>query len=141
MKYIKILVAVIICSSSNIFAQSFGPYEGNMRLSDTMNSFMMFAVPPGSVGLNNFGEASLQDANARDSMSQADSSYVYQQAQQLQYQNEITRAQVFFQKRQTNAYYRTLEEIQKREIKKLKQNKELTIENLNSLYNTGFKIP
>jgi hypothetical protein len=52
------------------------------------------------------------------------------------YTNRIKYVNTYFQRRQLNTYYRHLEEIQKRELIKMKRDDQYTIENLNSLFNS-----
>jgi len=119
MKY-TILVLLCLFTCDTAFGQ--WPNPENARLNNTITNFMnQFAggglpVPvPVPVDYNQYSD--------------------YQNGYQQYLQNDLTQTEIFFQKRQTNSYYTQLEKLQKQEILELKKSKQLTISELNRIFN------
>jgi len=118
----KTLLFILVLSIPSVsFAQ--WPNPENARLTNTINGFM-----------NAFGGGGFPAyVPMPDDYSYGGSYNPYQQ----QLQNDLTRVEVFFQKRQTNRYYTLLEEAQKNEIKSLRKSGDLTIDEVNRIFNRG----
>lgn len=119
MKYFYCIVFTVFLSS-NVHAQQW-PNPENANLTNTMTNFMV-----------NFGIAGMQSAQPSPNYSSRYSDYQNGYYQELQ--NSLTRAEIYFQKRQTNMYYRELEVVQKRQLKDLKKYDQLTIPELNRIF-------
>jgi hypothetical protein len=119
MKY-TILVLLCLLTCNTVFGQ--WPNPENARLTNTITNFM-----------NQFAGGGLPvpvqvpvDYNQYSD---------YQNGYQQYLQNDLTQTEIFFQKRQTNSYYTQLEKLQKQEILELKKSKQLTISELNRIFN------
>lgn len=108
-----ILAIFLICCHNPVYAQ--WPNPENQQLSNTLIDFM-----------NNFGGGGLilDNTTPNDSNYYSNNTYA-----------ELGYAELFFQKRQINMYYRNLEEAQRRELNYLKKNKTLTIDEVKRIYN------
>jgi hypothetical protein len=120
MKYFYCVILVIFFSSS-VQAQQWSNPE-NANLTSTMTNMMV-----------NFGIAGMQ--TPQPSAANNTNQYLdYQNGYYQELQNSLTRTEIYFQKRQTNMYYRELEVVQKRELKNLKKYDQLTIPELNRIF-------
>lgn len=137
MKYI--LLGLFFIFTNIAYSQNYG------------NSFM-----PGDIGYNldRITNAGLSSCSEEAAMINAQADYVYksslaninnQKARALELNNEAMRASVFFEKRQINRYNRALEDLQTRQISKMRRDGTLTKEELDHLfdvrYKTGYIIP
>lgn len=111
---------------------------------------------PSDVGYNldRLVGSSLVSPSKEAAMVNAQADYVYksslaninnQKAYSIQLNNEAMRASVFHEKRQINRYNRTLEELQQREIARMRREGTFSKEELDRLfdihYKTGYIIP
>jgi hypothetical protein len=120
MRYFYCFILVII-SPCVAHAQQWSNPE-NAELTKSMTNLMV-----------NFGIAGMQVS--QPSATNNTNQYLdYQNGYYQELQNSLTRAEIYFQKRQTNMYYRELEVIQKRELKNLKRYDQLTIPELNRIF-------
>lgn len=122
MKYViaMVVLGLFLCQNSANAQQ--WPNPENARLTNTMTNFM-----------NQFGGGGLPVPVPVP----VDYNYYsdYQNGYQQHLQNSVTQVEVYFRRRQSNMYYRQLEELQKQEIKDLKRSKQLTIPELNRIFN------
>jgi len=122
MKYVAVILVLglFVCKNSANAQQ--WPNPENARLTNTMTNFM-----------NQFGGGGLPIPVPVP----VDYNYYsdYQNGYQQHLQNSVTQVEVYFRRRQFNMYYRQLEELQKQEIKDLKRSKQLTIPELNRIFN------
>lgn len=120
----RVFLAIIFCLlTCECHAQ--WPNPENARLTNTINGFM-----------NAFGGGGFPAAvPMSDDEYRYDPSVFSNNNYQQQMYNSLTYAEIYFQKRQINMYYRTLEEVQKAEIKSLKKSKDLTVPEVNRLFN------
>lgn len=120
----KSLLVIVVCLLA-CEANAQWPNPENARLTNTINGFM-----------NNFGGGGFPPAVPMPADDYSyDPSVFSNNVRQQQMYNSLTYAEVYFQKRQINMYYRTLEEAQKSEIKALRKSKELTVPEVNRLFN------
>jgi hypothetical protein len=119
MKYVYPIVLIILLSSS-IYGQQW-PNPENARLTNTMTNFM-----------NQFGGGGLPAP--QPILMNYDPYSDYQNGYQQELQNSLTHVEIYFKRRQTNMYYRQLEDLQKKEIQELKKSKQLTIPELNRIF-------
>lgn len=121
----RILLAIIISCLITTEINAQWPNPENARLTNTINGFM-----------NAFGGGGFPP-----SVPMPDDNYTYNPSiyanngYQQQMRNSLTYTEVYFQKRQTNMYYRTLEEAQKAEIRALKKSKDLTVHEVDRIFN------
>jgi hypothetical protein len=119
MKYFYCFILTVLLSQ-NVYAQQWSNPE-NARLTNTITNFM-----------NQFGGGGLPIP--APVVVNYDPYSDYQNGYYQELQNSLTRTEIYFQKRQTNMYYRELEVLQKKEIKELKKDKQLTIPELNRIF-------
>jgi hypothetical protein len=120
MKYFYCIVLTVILSQ-NVYAQQWSNPE-NANLTSTMTNLMV-----------NFGIAGMQ-VGQTPTPNNSNQYLDYQNGYYQELQNSLTRTEIYFQKRQTNMYYRELEVIQKQQIKDLKKYDQLTIPELNRIF-------
>jgi hypothetical protein len=120
MKYFYCIILIALLPQ-NAYAQQW-PNPENANLTNSMTNLMI-----------NFGIAGMQAAQPPTTNN--NNQYLdYQNGYYQELQNSLTRTEIYFQKRQTNIYYRELEVIQKRELKDLKKYDQLTIPQLNRIF-------
>jgi hypothetical protein len=125
MKYFYCVILTVVLSQ-NVCAQQWSNPE-NANLTNSMTNLMV-----------NFGIAGMQ--TAQPSLANNTNSYLdYQNGYYQELQNSLTKTEIYFQKRQTNMYYRELEVIQKRELKDLKKYNQLTIPELNRIFDRDIR--
>ena len=83
-----------------------------------------------------YGESSYLSSMGSSNLMNSQAYINYQEGDSMYMSNRIKYVNTYFQRRQLNTYYRHLEEIQKRELIKMKRDDQYTIENLNSLFNS-----
>jgi hypothetical protein len=120
MKYFYCVILMILLSH-NAYAQQWSNPE-NANLTNTMTNMMV-----------NFGIAGMQTAQP-SAVNNTNQYLDYQNGYYQELQNSLTKTEIYFQKRQTNMYYRELEVVQKRELKHLKRYDQLTIPELNRIF-------
>lgn len=83
-----------------------------------------------------YGESSYLSSMGSSNLMNSQAYMNYQEGDSMYMSNRIKYVNTYFQRRQLNTYYRQLEEIQKKELSKLKKEGCLNIENLNYLFNS-----
>jgi hypothetical protein len=120
MKYFYCGILMVLLSNIAHAQQWSNPENAN--LTNTMTNLMV-----------NFGIAGMQVA--QPPIPNNSNQYLdYQNGYYQELQNSLTRTEIYFQKRQTNTYYRELEAVQKQELKDLKRYNQLTIPELNRIF-------
>ena len=121
MRYFYYGILMVLLSNTS-YAQQWSNPE-NANLTNTMTNMMV-----------NFGIAGMQ--TAQPSAANNTNRYLdYQNGYYQELQNSLTKTEIYFQKRQTNMYYRELEVVQKQQLKNLKKYEQLTIPELNRIFN------
>jgi hypothetical protein len=120
MKYFYCIILTVLLSQ-NVHGQQWSNPE-NTNLTNTMTNLMV-----------NFGIAGMQTSQPY-ATNNSNQYLDYQNGYYQELQNSLTRTEIYFQKRQTNMYYRELEVIQKQQLKDLKRYDQLTIPELNIIF-------
>jgi hypothetical protein len=132
MRYL-LLVILALLISNQAYAQYGNPE--NQSLTNSMNGFFSYATS--SQQAAGFGQAAVNRSIGAATKDFSESAINYETAYGMRLQNNLARVNTYFEMRQSNHYYKALEQVQKAELRRLKASGELNIESLNYLYNRG----
>lgn len=124
MKTLIIFFASIFCVNSVLFSQGFLPSDIGYNMDRIVSSSMS----------SQSEEAAVINANGDFIYKQSLANINNEKAYEMSLKNQSLRAKVYFEKRQTNLYYRSLETFQKRRISEMKREKYFSKEEFDSLF-------
>lgn len=117
MKFWHILLVIIFCQHTNLYAQ-YGYQNGGQ----SSPMYGMFGYGVGSVPSSMMlGDAAVIQAQGQYLLNESQSNIYNQMAYSMQLENKILRTQTFFEMRQMNRFYRDLEDWQRQERTRLKR--------------------
>lgn len=135
MKYLVLIGSIVVANVA--LAQNYGQQTGNN-------------FTPADVGYNldRLVSSSLVSPSKEAAVINAQADYVYksslaninnEKAYSIHLNNDVMRASAFFEKRQINRYNRALEELQQREISRMKRSGNYSKSDLDALFDVRYK--
>lgn len=119
-----IIFTLLISSIETVCAQGFLPSDIGYNIDRIVSSNMS----------SQSEEASMINASGDFIYKQSLANINNQKAYEMSLNNQALRTKVYFEKRQTNLYYRSLEQFQKRRISQMKKEEYFSKEEFDSLF-------
>ena len=124
MRLFIITTACLLFGQSESFSQGFLPSDIGYNIDRIVSSNMS----------SQSEEASMINASGDFIYKQSLANINNQKAYEMSLNNQALRTKVYFEKRQTNLYYRSLEQLQKRRISQMKKEEYFSKEEFDSLF-------
>jgi hypothetical protein len=133
-----VIIIFLTISSDFIYSQQVAPVAANFDyLISAYGEGGYMSVPTSSTiypANSDFAKAAEIDASGNLILKSSQANINNRIADRLAIDNDIHRTETWFRKRQTNKYYVTLENWQKKEVQKLKREGSLTKEDINYIF-------